>query len=424
MSLGREFIRILSFRRLTSFNWILIFTIFFVIHIPAIRNGSNDTNLYVNLAGSIIKGNLSLPENELAFVKGTRIKDIGDLISYHGKYYLPYPPAPAILLIPFVLLGDWKINCVLIAVILSCLNIFLLYTLFHKLRIKEANIPWLIYGFIFGTSYWFVLVTSHHVYGFAEIVSVTCILLFLNELLGKKRSLLMGLFLGIAFLSRQFTIFLGLFALGYFIYYYLILQESRDNRLFWKKNILFFSSLGGSILIYCLYNYARFGDPLDPGYSYINFIEALKERVDQYGVFSVHYVLYNLYNYLLKGFNIEFTGNGLLHIQDMDLFGSALLIASPFLVAAFKSGWHRFLRIFAWVTIGIIFTGLLFYHNNGKDQVNASRFTLDFLPLMYILTGLGAENIPPWLFKSMVIFAIGINVIAFTIHLKYHTLHE
>jgi hypothetical protein len=114
-------------------------------------------------------------------------------------------------------------------------------------------------------------------------------------------------------------------------------------------------------------------------------------------------------------------GKGLMQIKDVNPFGTALFIASPFLLAAFKSGWNKFLRIFAWVTIGIIFTGLLFYHNNGKDQVNASRFTLDFLPLMMILVSLGAKNIPDWLFKGMVCYAIVLNIIAFAVHIIFHT---
>lgn len=412
-----------SFKKLTPLHWVIILTVFFIIHLPAILNCDVNDNLYVSLARSFESGELSIPENNLPMVPATQTRNTGDMIYYHGKYYLPYPPAPAALLVPFVwALG--KINCVLIAVLLSCLNILLLSSLFNKLDIKENLIPWLICGFIFGTGYWFVLLTSHHVYGFAEVVSVTAVLLFLNEMIGKKRSMLMGLFLGIAFLSRQFTIILSLFAIAYFIYFYIIVPQRGNSRIFLKKTVLFLAVTGCSVVIYCIYNFVRFGYPFDSGYRYINFLGVLNERVDQYGVFSVHYVLYNLYNYLLKGFNIEFTGKGLLQIRGMDLFGSALLIASPFLITAFRSGWNKFLRIFAWITVGIIFTGLLFYHNNGEEQVNASRFTLDFLPLMFILTALGADKIPSWLFKAMVIYAIVINLIAYTIHLKYHTLQS
>lgn len=385
-------------------------------------NDPGNSNAYAFLSKSLCRGHLFLSPSDLNYVKGTNVLDNGDLIFFHNKYYLPYPPAPAILLIPFVLLTGGFVNGVLVAVLLSCLNLVLLYKILLKNGVDEKYISWVIYGFIFGTGYWYVLLTSHHVYGFAEIVSVTGVLLLFNELFGKSRAFLMGIYLGIAFLSRQFTVLIALFVVGYFINTFLISSMEKKTRWFIRKMFFFSLSLGFCILLYFIYNYARFGNIFDTGYKNIVFIGTLKERVDQYGVFSSHYVLYNLYSYLFKGFNIEFTGNGLLHVKDVDLYGSALFVASPFLIASFKSGWTKILRSFAWVTIGLIFIGLLFYHNNGKDQVNTCRFTLDFLPLMLILVGLGAKNIPQWLFKGMVSYSILLNIIALGVHLFFHTL--
>jgi len=217
---------------------------------------------------------------------------------------------------------------------------------------------------------------------------------------------------------------LTIFGVGYLIHHYLMYSGIRDVKIFRRKIIIFCSIIGLSAAVFAVYNYARFGSPIDMGYKYMNYIGIYKVRVEEYGVFSVHYVLVNLYNYLLKGFNIEFTGPGLMNIQGMDSFGSAILIASPFLVASFKSGWDWWLRLFAWVVIGVVFTGLLFYHSNGKNQVNTSRYVLDFLPIMFVLTALGADKIPKWLFKSLVIYAIAINIVGFIIHFKFHTLQR
>lgn len=419
-----ELNRILSFKALKAKHWIIIFLGFTLIHLPVIMHDKGDTNAYILLAESLCKGQLSLSPKDMPYVKGTDVLNTGDLILFHGKYYLPYPPAPALLMIPFILMGI-VVNSILIAVLLTCLNLVLLNKILKRLHIEERLIPWLMYAFFFGTSYWYILLSAYFVYGFAEVLSVTGILLLVNELLGKKRGGIMGLYLGIAFLSRQFTIFISLFVVGYLIYEYLIISDkSKESRKeFWRKFLSFSFSLGACVGLYFVYNYARFGNPLETGYQYILFLGILKDRVDEYGVFSSHYVLYNLYNYLIKGFNIEFTGTNLLQIADMDPFGTSLFIASPFLVACFRTGWNKFLRISAWVTIGIIFTGLLFYHNNGKNQINASRFTMDFLPILFILTALGAKNIPGWLFKGTVVFAIATNIIALIIHGMYHTLN-
>ena len=149
------------------------------------------------------------------------------------------------------------------------------------------------------------------------------------------------------------------------------------------------------------------------------YIGVLGERVNEYGVFSVKYFLFNLYSVLIKGFNIEFDGKTYLNIRDMDLWGTSLLAASPFLIASVKAKWPKILKVSAWVTIILILTGQLFYHNNGFHQINTSRFTLDFLPLLIVLTALGAKHIPRWLFKGMIGYAIILNVISFLIHYFY-----
>jgi hypothetical protein len=168
-----------------------------------------------------------------------------------------------------------------------------------------------------------------------------------------------------------------------------------------------------------VYNYLRFGNVFNTGYDYILFIGVLKERVDHFGVFNIRYFLFNLYSVLIKGFNIEFKGNTYLNIKDMDLWGTSLLAASPFLVASFKAQWPKYIKVGAWITVLIILTGQLFYHNNGLEQVNTSRFTLDFLPLLFVLTALGASSIPKWLFKGMVVYAVLLNILSFAIHFIY-----
>jgi len=178
-------------------------------------------------------------------------------------------------------------------------------------------------------------------------------------------------------------------------------------------------SVGSFVILYLLYNYARFGNPLDTGYNHIIYIGVLSDRVQQYGVFSTKYLLFNLYSTLIKGFNIEFEGKTYLKIKDMDSWGTSLLSASPFLIASIKAQWPKILKYSAWVTISIIYIGQLFYHNNGYQQVNTSRFCLDFLPLLIVLVSLGISKMPLWLTKAMVTYAILLNIVSFIIHLLY-----
>jgi 4-amino-4-deoxy-L-arabinose transferase-like glycosyltransferase len=401
--------KFLLFDSPTYVDWVIYFTAFVILQVPAIINfyyNDGHHNAYIQLTQSLMEGHFNLPETA----------DKGDLCLFNGKLYLPYPPLPSLILIPFVLLfGAAHVNTVAIATAMSCLCLYLLYQIFIKLKIDKEQIPWLILAVFFGTGFWFALFTTHHVYAFAHITSFLFQLLFLNEILGKRRWWLAGVFIGCAFLSRQFTVFYVLFALGYMFY----LHKNGKTQLRWKSILSFSASLGFFVALYFAYNYVRFGKALDSGYNYIVFIGVLKERVHQFGVFNIRYFLFNLYCVLIKGFNIQFTGNGYLTVKDMDLWGTSLFAASPFLVAGFRANWPKILKISAWVTIIVILVGQLFYHNNGYEQINTSRFTLDFLPLLIVLTALGSAKVPLWLMKGMIAYAVGLNIVSFIIHLMY-----
>lgn len=401
--------KLFLFESPTYVDWAIYFTAFILLQIPAIINfyyNNGDHNSYLQFADSLLHGKLYLPQSA----------DVGDMALFNGKIYLPYPPLPAILLIPFVaLFGPAHVNTVAIATILSCISLYLLYSIISKLKIQKEYTPWLIAAVFFGTGYWFALFTSHHVYAFAHITSFLFQLLIINEILGKRRWWLISIFIGCSFLTRQFTVFYILFALGYLIY----LHRTNQKKASLNDLVMLFLPLGLIIGIYLVYNYARFGNAFDSGYRHILFIGVLKERVQQYGVFNIRYFLFNLYCTLIKGFNIEFGGKTHLQITDMDLWGTSLLSASPFLLASLKARWPKTVKVWAWLTILVILIAQLFYHNNGYEQVNTSRFTLDFLPLLIVLTGLGLDKIPAWLLKGFISYAIGLNVISFIIHLLY-----
>lgn len=402
--------KLFLFESPTYIDWAIYFTAFIILQVPAIINfyyNDGSQNAYIHFAQSLLHGDLSLPST---------MQDVGDLAYFDGKYYLPYPPLPGIILVPFVaIFGAAHINTVAIATAMACMCLYLVHSILSKLKVDKEYIPWLIAAMVFGTGFWFALFTTHHVYAFAHITSFLFQLLAINEILGKRRWWLVGVFIGCTFLTRQFTVFYVFFALGYMYY----LHKAQGEKISLKNVLSLALSLGFFVALYLVYNYVRFGNATDSGYSHIVFIGVLKERVQQYGVFSPKYFLYNLYASLIKGFNINFEGNTYLNIKDMDLWGTSLLSASPFLIASVKANWPRLLKLAAWATVLIIFTGQLFYHNNGYEQVNTSRFSLDFLPLLFVLLSLGVSKIPMWLLKGMIGYAVLLNIISFIIHLLY-----
>lgn len=405
------------FRKLARFEspgrleWGIYFFFFLILHIPGIKNFyANDGahNAYLLFARSLLHGHLYLPSD----------MSPEDMISFHGLYYLPYPPMPSILLMPLVAVsGGHVVNTVLVVMIMSCLNLYLLHRILTRLEVAAHYIPWAIVAFFFGSGYWYALFTSHHVYSFAQITSCTFQLLLLNELFGKRRWWLAGLYIGCSFLTRQFTVLYVLFTLGYMWW---LNQQEKDTVRF-KDLVAFFAPTGFFVGLYLLYNYLRFGNPMDPGYAYILYNGVLRDRVNTYGVFSVRYFFFNVYSFFIKGFNIEFKGTGLLNIKDMDLWGTSILASSPFLVSSLRARWSRPMVIAAWVTIIGILLPTLFYHNNGYHQVNTMRFSLDFLPLLFVLAVLGLKEFPSWLWKGAVGYAIFLNLFSFIIHFLYQT---
>ena len=401
--------RLYRFDSPSANDWAIYFTAFIILQIPAIINfyhndGSN--NPYTLFAQSLLEGKLSLPT----------MHSYGDMVFFNGQYYLPYPPLPSLILAPFVaLFGAGHVNTVAIATIMACISLYVIYKIFLRLQLVQEYFNWLVLALIFGTGYWYALFTSHHVYAFAHITSFLFQLLIINEILGKKRWWLVGIYIGCSFLTRQFTLCYLVFALGYMFY----LHQSQKQKIEARQVAGLILSVSFFVAIYLAYNYLRFGNAFDTGYKHILYIGVLKERVDEYGVFSIRYFLFNLYSFLIKGFNIEFGGKNYLEIKDMDLWGTSLLAASPFLIASLKAEWPKILKISAWLTMLLILTGQLFYHNNGFHQINTSRFSLDFLPLLFVLTALGLNHLPKWLFKGMILYAVLLNIISFLIHSLY-----
>lgn len=393
----------------TNVKWVIIFLGFIVIQIPAIINfyhNDGSDNTYLLFAQALLKGDLFLP------LSGPQ----GDLAFFNNHWYMPYPPLPGLILLPLVaIFGAAHVNTVAVATLIACGSLYLLHQTFTRLKVPAEYYAWLTLAFVFGTGYWYALITSHHVYAFAQITSVVFQLLVINEVLKAKRWWLVGTYIGLAFLCRQFTIFYAVFAAGYLLH----LHKAGKQQSVIKSFLQLCAPIVLLVLAYLYYNYLRFGNFFDTGYQHILFIGILKERVEHYGVFSTHYFLYNFYTFFLKGFNIEFQGATYLKIKDVDLWGTSLLAASPFLIASLKARWLKLPKMAAWLSVSIIITGQLFYHNNGWHQVNTSRFSLDFLPLLLLLTGLGITCLPKWLVKGMILYAILLNVISFIIHSIY-----
>jgi len=65
--------------------------------------------------------------------------------------------------------------------------------------------------------------------------------------------------------------------------------------------------------------------------------------------------------------------------------------------------------------------GTCLYYNNGWVQINAQRFSLDYLPLLIVLTALGMHEVSAKFWKPAIIFAVAMNAFCFWIKLPPQT---
>lgn len=393
--------RLISSKALRFF-FLLLASLFLIGSLlPKIRSDTGEHNLHVHQAKAFLQGRFDIPQY------------YHDVAVYKERYYSPFPPFPALVLLPIVaLFGVSSTKATLVSIILSALNIIVLTRLLKKLDIDSKSIPWIVAAFFLGTAYWLSVYNSSGVWFFAHVVAVTCMLLALSEVFGNGRGVLAGLLLGMAFLSRQLFIYSTLFLC-------VVLWENPhfNTRRGKFGNILgFMLSVGFCLGIYLAYNWIRFGNILDTGYSYLLLSGFLKERFERFGLFHPAYVPFNFIHMFLQGFHITFSPPTYLGGMQMDPFGTSLAFASPFVFIAFRAKWKRSLLWAAWTSITMSLIHILLYCCNGWIQVNAQRYSLDFLPILILLVALGTKWTAESLWKAAMIYSILLNVLAYSIH--------
>ncbi len=358
---------------------------------------SGDHNLYVHQANSFLQ-------------KRADITVVGpDIAEFQGRNFVPFPPFPAVVLLPFVwMFGVVATKTMIISILLTFLNAYIMIRILKKLQIDSRFIPWLVAAFLFGTGYWLCAISSSGVWFFAHVVAVTAMFLAINEALGKGRGWLVGIFLGMAFLSRQMMIFSIIF-LAVAVWTNPRFKTARSR---WLGVSGLALTSGLCVAVYLYFNWVRFGNPFDTGYTHIILHDIGKERMEKYGLFHPIYIPFNFIYMFLQGFYIGFQPTDFIKVADVDPFGTSLTFASPFVFFAFWAKWTKPLLWAAWTTIGLTLVAILFYFNNGSQQLNTQRFTLDFIPVLILLVALGVKHLPERFWKGAIIYAFTLNAIA------------
>lgn len=310
-----------------------------------------------------------------------------DCALFEGRTYVIFPPLPALLLTPFVALFGFPgfKGFVLLGLCLSGLSLFAWSRIFRALDVSRTERLWLLAALAFASPLYQVTLRSDGVWFFSQTVGFLMMTLSLWAVIVRGALPLAGLFVGLAFLCRQMAIFYPLFLL------FLALPGGRPvlpslSRLV-KPVLLASLPVAAALAVYCAYNAARFGSPFETGYAYIHNPgqdSFIWRRITESGLFSRDYLLFNALYLFLQGIHFEFGGPRLTALTGFDKAGTALLVASPWLLLAFYA---RLDRVFAAgaAVIAVIAGITLFYHSNGAEQIATQRYALDWLPILIVL---------------------------------------
>jgi hypothetical protein len=230
-----------------------------------------------------------------------------DFASYQGRWYVSFPPFPAVLMVPLVALAGTpeKVRDGQIWLWLAGVGPAVLFLVLEKLRraghsARTERINLLLTGlFAFGTVYFFTA-EQGTVWFAAHVVAVALFALYLLYSIDAERPALAGVMLALAFASRGPSIALAAaFFLGEAVR--VSRKPGRDDAGFWKgvdrrallRRVGLFSAAVAPVLIPVLWhNYVRFGSIFEFGHHYL--VIGWRPRIDKWGLFSYHYLPKNL----------------------------------------------------------------------------------------------------------------------------------
>ncbi len=381
-----------------------IYTLISIYHAPL---GSSSNNAYYNyLADAFLHGQLPL-----------RLipPDVHDLVFFGGSYYLYWPPFPALLLMPWVALFGVGFSDILFTLVIGALNVAGVAMLLRAaaerglLALDQYRRSLLVFFFALGTVY-LTLAPFGRVWFTGQLVGFMCVVVAywaVIALRGRRAFLLAGIAIACAFATRNDLILAGIWPAWF------LLREHWELR--WKKLIgLALVSAIPILLVGGLlgvYNFVRFGNPLDVGLAYHEMAALFQPDYNSYGVFNLHYLPINFYyQYIFYPFPF----------RAETTMGGSLFLLSPLFLAALWALWVDRRKLSTWALLATILAvniPIVLLMGTGWAQFGP-RYTLDFtIPLLF-LTAMGMQRWRPRIIALLIAISC-LQYLAGVIFLSY-----
>ena len=317
--------------------------------------------------------------------------NLNDWVLWNGRWYVSFPPFPAVLMMPFVALFGLSFNDVAFTLFFSAANVALLYRFLRRLQPQRAEWEHVAFALIYGFgTLAFSCGIRGEVWFTAETIGVTLTLLYLHAALGARHPVLAGLAVACGAITRTPLAFSAIF--------FLCEALSPDGPLEWRKlrdgarwrsalpRLLPYAAAIVAVAIPMAWmNSARFGSITEFGHSHL-YANRVNAQIRQYGLFHYAFLERNLHDAFTRlpeiGFHplrIGFNGEGM-----------SLFVTTPLLLYLLwpkeKPRLHRAL----WLTVAVVAIPGFFYQNSGYYQFGF-RFSLDYTPYLIVLLALGAR---------------------------------
>lgn len=384
---------------------VFLFTFFFYEHFAAWIGWVNKTKYsYWNLlAGEFLEGRL--------YIKNPPA-NTHDLTNYNGRWYVPSPPLPAVLMMPLAyVVGGNNISTAEFSMFFGAVNAVIVFLILEQLsfrqwiKLSRPNILLLVLLFAFGTPHLWVSINGRFWF-VSQILTVTFLALAILGSLQLWSPWMIGLCIGLAISARPNGLMTWPFVFAVTMQ---ILRENGETIDLKKIFLWAFKSalpIGAIIISLFIYNYARFENFFDFGYVTIDGNPVIVYNAQTYGLFSLHYVPYNLKVMFLYLPEIHLGGQWPILPSGA---GMSLFVATPALVYLFHRYENKLWIWGAWLAVLFNFLLLVSYHNTGMDQFGY-RYILDVaIPLIALLSVTFRKKIP-WHFVLMIVLSILINL--------------
>jgi len=305
-----------------------------------------------------------------------------DSVEAGGRYYLALGPLQLAAYLPFAAVPDLqRVGGYIAGLLFGIPAAWLALPLARAYGARGSAAYWIAAFTAFGS----LLIWSSVLgvpYYLAHAEAFLALTLFLLEWAGKRRPVLLGVCLGVAFLARPTTILAA-------VPFGISLLWPRRNELgaMARTAVAFALPIAGAVAIYGWYNWVRFGSPLESGYS-ISVLQVpwLQEARAQ-GLFTPWHIPANIYFGLLEP--PDLTG-GFPFLRP-NACGMSMLLVSPALLTALYAGFRDRMARLLWTAAAVVAVPVFLYYGGGVVQYGF-RYSLDFTPFLVALMAIGSAR--------------------------------